>query len=93
MAREGNGSHEPYGTLPGSETGGGGRRQDAELRRMAMFRIREAANRLATLANSAQDERLRDELLRIYRALLDHERALLDGSSPPARKRSKGEDA
>jgi hypothetical protein len=50
---------------------------------MAAFRIRETANRIATLANSAQDERLRGELLAICQTLLHEERALLDLPDPP----------
>jgi hypothetical protein len=48
-----------------------------ELYRMAAFRIRETANRIATLANSARDEGLRAELRIVYERLLDEERALL----------------
>lgn len=89
--QEGNASRDAYRTSPDdSGTGGGSRRQDAELRRMAIFRIREAANRLATLANGVQDDGLRTELMRIYRALLEHERALQDGTPPP---RTRGDDA
>lgn len=48
-----------------------------ELYRMAAFRIRETANRIATLANSARDAALRAELRIVYERLLDEERALL----------------
>jgi hypothetical protein len=58
-------------------------RRDEELRRMAAFRIRETANRIATLANSAQSERLRADLLAICQSLLHEERALLDLPDPP----------
>jgi hypothetical protein len=49
---------------------------------MAAFRIREAANRIATLANSAQNETLRRELLSICQRLVNEERALLDADAP-----------
>jgi hypothetical protein len=49
---------------------------------MAAFRIREAANRIATLANSAQNEMLRRELLAICQRLVNEERALLDAGEP-----------
>jgi hypothetical protein len=51
---------------------------------MAAFRVRETANRIATLANSAQNERLREELLAICQTLLREERTLLDslGAAP-----------
>jgi len=51
---------------------------------MAAFRIREAANRVATLANTAQSETLRSELLAICETLLEEERGLLDLPDPPA---------
>jgi hypothetical protein len=53
-------------------------RRDTELRRMAAFRVRETANRIATLANSAQSEDLRRELLAICQRLMKEERLLLD---------------
>jgi hypothetical protein len=59
-------------------------RRDEELRRMAAFRIREAANRVATLANNAQSETLRRELMAICETLLEEERGLLDLPDPPA---------
>jgi hypothetical protein len=51
--------------------------RDQELCRMAAFRLREAANRIATLANSAQDERLRSELIAVCDRLLQEEHDLL----------------
>jgi len=51
--------------------------RDEELYRMAAFRIRETANRIATLANSAQDETLRRELSAVCERLLKEERELL----------------
>lgn len=51
--------------------------RDEELYRMAAFRIREAANRIATLANSAQDAALRQELSAACERLLNEERRLL----------------
>ncbi len=50
---------------------------DAELRRMAAFRIRETANRIATLAHSAADDRLRQDLLRVCKTLLADEQGLM----------------
>ncbi len=51
--------------------------RDEELFRMAAFRIRETANRIATLANSAQDAQLRSELIAACDRLLEEERRLL----------------
>jgi hypothetical protein len=51
--------------------------RDEELYRMAAFRIRETANRIATLANSTQDEALRRELSAVCERLLNEERELL----------------
>ena len=65
-----------------SEDGATPQRHDTEIRRMAAFRIREAANRIATLANSAQNETLRHELLSICQRLVNEERALLDADVP-----------
>lgn len=58
--------------------------RDAELRRMAAFRVRETANRIATLSNSAQNETLRRDLMALCRTLLREERALLDLPEPAA---------
>jgi len=51
--------------------------RDQELCRMAAFRLRETANRIATLANSAADERLRSTLIAVCDRLLQEERELL----------------
>ena len=51
--------------------------RDEELYRMAAFRIRETANRIAKLANGAQDPALRSELSGVCERLLNEERALL----------------
>lgn len=56
--------------------------RDEELCRMAAFRIRETANRIACLANSAQDERLRRELIAVCERLVREEHNLL-ASTPP----------
>jgi len=48
-----------------------------ELCRMAAFRIRETANRIATLANSVHEASLRRELLGVCERLLAEERDLL----------------
>jgi len=63
----------------GSEGDGAGESQirEIEVYRMAAFRIRETANRIATLANSARDDGLRRELQRVYERLLSEERSLL----------------
>lgn len=55
-----------------------GNMRAAEIRSMAAFRIREAANRIATLAASAMDDALRSDLLAVHARLLDAERALLE---------------
>ena len=49
---------------------------------MAAFRIRETANRIATLANSANDGALKRELLMLCQRLLAEERTLLQLSVP-----------
>jgi hypothetical protein len=51
--------------------------RNEEIFRMAAFRIRETANRIATLANSARDPALRRELLVVCERLLEEERRLL----------------
>lgn len=51
---------------------------DEELFRMAAFRIRETAKRIATLANSAGDETLRAQLMAVCDRLLEQERQLLE---------------
>ena len=56
--------------------------RDEELYRMAAFRIRETANRIATLANSVRDDTLRAELQSVCQRLLSEERALLTRSRP-----------
>jgi len=52
--------------------------REQEICRMAAFRVRETANRIATLANSAGDAGLRRDLLAVCQRLLREERALLD---------------
>jgi hypothetical protein len=59
---------EPRDTPGAAGAGGESQIRDDELYRMAAFRIRETANRITTLAKSAQDERLRRELLTNLRA-------------------------
>jgi hypothetical protein len=63
----------------GSAGEGAGESQirEVEVYRMAAFRIRETANRIATLANSARDDGLRRELQRVHERLLSEERGLL----------------
>jgi len=56
----------------------GDRLRDREICRMAAFRIRETANRIATLANSAQDENLRRALKVLNQRLMCEEHALLE---------------
>lgn len=51
--------------------------RNEELFRMAAFRIRETANRIATLAHSASDPALRSELLIVCDRLLEEEGRLL----------------
>ena len=51
--------------------------RDEELYRMAAFRIREAATRIAKLANGTHDPALRSELSAVCERLLSEERALL----------------
>ncbi|MDX2170384.1 MAG: hypothetical protein SF182_25150 [Deltaproteobacteria bacterium] len=58
--------------------------RDQEICRMAAFRIRETANRIATLANNATDSALKHELLTVCQRLLAEERTLLQLSLPGA---------
>lgn len=58
-------------------TAGESQIRDEEVYRMAAFRIRETANRVATLANSSQDDELRHTLLQVCERLLGEERDLL----------------
>jgi hypothetical protein len=58
-------------------------RPDDELRSMAAFRVRETANRIATLATSATSEDLRRELLAICQVLWREERALREVGGAP----------
>jgi hypothetical protein len=51
--------------------------RDEEVFRMAAFRIRETANRIATLANSTRSDALRRELLVVCERLHAEEAALL----------------
>lgn len=48
-----------------------------EIFRMAAFRIRETANRIATLARSVRDPALRRELSAVCERLLEEERTLV----------------
>jgi hypothetical protein len=52
--------------------------RDAEIYRMAAFRVRESANRIAVLGYGAEDPDLRRELAAVCERLLDEERALLE---------------
>jgi hypothetical protein len=75
----------------------GGRYHDRELRYIAAFRLRDAANRVATLVGLTMSSELRAELLAVYERLMDEERRLLlcsmsDGETkqsrtPPGRTR------
>lgn len=61
---------------PGEQPGESHSR-DEEVFRMAAFRIRETAKRVATLAHSARSANLRRELLDVCERLLAEEAALL----------------
>lgn len=52
--------------------------REEEVYRMAAFRIRETANRIATLANGVRDDALRTALLQACERLLSEERTLLE---------------
>lgn len=86
MAGRVRGEQTPPAVLRAMPDGGGSEgepsmaRRDDELRRMAAFRVRETANRVATLAQAAQDEGLRSALKVLSQRLLDEERGLLDGT-------------
>ncbi len=54
-----------------------GRIRNAELYRMAAFRVRESANRISVLCNGAENPDVQRELTAVYERLLDEERALL----------------
>lgn len=83
------GGNKPAVVLQAEDSGSDGsfdrpspERHDGELRRMAAFRVRETANRIAVLANSTGNGELREKLLAICQRLLREERALLDDSGP-----------
>lgn len=57
---------------------------ERELRFIAAFRLRDAANRVATLVSMTTSAGLRTELLGVYERLMDEERALLVRSMDPA---------
>jgi hypothetical protein len=61
----------------GRPGGGESKMDDQECLRMAAFRINETANRIATLAQSAENPALRRGLLAIRERLLNEERELL----------------
>jgi hypothetical protein len=63
-----------------SGAGGESQIREDEVYRMAAFRIRETANRIAPLAHSLRDEALRSELLLVCERLLAEERDLLGRS-------------
>lgn len=54
-----------------------GRYQERELRLIAAFRLRDAANRIATLVGMSESRELRAELLALYDRLMGEERELL----------------
>jgi len=56
---------------------------ERELRLIAAFRLRDAANRVATLVSMTASAQLRAELLAVYERLLDEERGLLVRSMNP----------
>ena len=66
------------GSIRSAPPGEGESRMDTqECLRMAAFRIRETANRIAMLADRTQDPALRRDLQAVQERLLDEERALL----------------
>ena len=82
MAGRVRGDHTPPAVLIAATNGGfdsnrSSARGDAELRRMAAFRIRETSNRIATLAQNAEDGALRAALLALCQRLQQEERLLL----------------
>jgi hypothetical protein len=89
MTGKGLGGNRPAVALQAAKADGGDGQgsatpaRDTELRRMAAFRVRETANRIATLANNAQNEALRQELLSICQRLMQEERALLEATGSP----------
>lgn len=79
MKREQTGTVPPGGESSGTASSAGESNiRTQELYRMAAFRIRETANRIATLANSARDETMRRALVATCERLLEEERRLLE---------------
>lgn len=74
---------EPTSAPDGAPLTAAGGMREAEIRSMAAFRLREAANRIAALADSAADDGLRADLLALHARLLDAERALIDQARAP----------
>lgn len=86
-------------SVPDADQDAGGRYHDRELRYIAAFRLRDAANRVATLVALTTSSDLRTELLAVYERLMDEERRLLVGSmsgggakqsSPPPGRAKRG---
>jgi hypothetical protein len=70
------------GAAVGPSGGRGGPDRESQIRaeelcRMAAFRLRETANRIATLAQNANSPALHDALLEVHRRLTADERELL----------------
>lgn len=75
-----NGKSTPPALTPTGEGTGlepQGRYQERELRLIAAFRVRDAANRIATLVGMSESRELRAELLALYDRLMGEERELL----------------
>jgi hypothetical protein len=64
-------------TTQGTELEGQGEYHERELRLIAAFRVRDAANRIATLVGMSDSTKLRTELLALYDRLMGEERELL----------------
>jgi hypothetical protein len=58
---------------------------DAEIARMASFKLRECAKRMLELAEQVESNPLRDRLAVLARQLLEHARALPAGEKSKSR--------
>jgi hypothetical protein len=62
---------------------------DREVIRMALFKIADAAKRVAQLATSARSPSVRDQLSELGRRLQKYEQQVRDLETPAERSRSK----
>jgi hypothetical protein len=80
-------------TTPGTPLEAHGEYHERELRLIAAFRLRDAANRIATLVGMSDSAKLRTELLALYDRLMGEERELLVRSMETVRFKAQGAPA